>query len=192
MRDITSDVIAELIANSNRPVLLFDGEFGDDYVRINTSIKDLVFEANTYYGNGLIKSFRNIVESTGMNNNNISVEFVGTSTDIMSYALNGAKQSDLCSIYLGFLNSSDSLILDPILMFSGYLSNVLINRMRESTNIIIEYSSGLRTLEDAPNYRYTNEDQKIFYPSDRGFEYVNSIVNWTGYWGKQDTRDYQK
>jgi hypothetical protein len=54
----------------------------------------------------------------------------------------------------------------------------------ETATVSISYEGRLIDLERPRARRYTHDDQQIDFPGDRGFEYVPTLQEWNGVWGR--------
>jgi hypothetical protein len=188
-RELTSGFINETLAAVSRPILLFEGEFNAQWVRLWNGMSDLTYtqdgQSVTYYGNGWMQSISGGEDKAEMVNSTISIGLSGVPEDLISMMLS-AKQNAKGNFRIGFLNTSGAVIADPYLFFSGRLDTVSIYESPEAPTVTINYSSALNDTERARNYKYTQETQMLFYPSDKGFEFVQNIADQrTIFWGPQ-------
>jgi hypothetical protein len=108
----------------------------------------------------------------------------GIPSELISLALGEIKQGASGKIYLGMLDGQ-TVINDPILLFSGKLDIPAISDEGETAEITITYESRLIDLERSRVNRYTPEDQKRFFPGDLGLDYVPAIQDKKVVWGRK-------
>lgn len=78
----------------------------------------------------------------------------------------------------------DLQIIDtPYEFFNGRLDVPVIDEGAEASTISVNYESELVDLNKPRTRRYTPEDQKEFYPSDEGFDFVPLLQDKTVVWG---------
>ena len=85
---------------------------------------------------------------------------------------------------MGLFDDSGNLIDSPVCAFSGRTDQPTIDVSKDTCSISIACENKLLMMNNSVQRRYTNEDQQIDYPGDRGLEYVNSIQQVTIYWGR--------
>jgi len=193
-RVLTSNMVTELGQQVIRPFLLFQGNFLTSTIRLWTGVGDLWWDSQTWLGNGWLQFPQGGEESIELNANGMSISLMGVPQAVLSIVLNQGNLNSNGTLYLGLLDSSGVVIADPYAVFVGKLDTVTIAENSDSTEVNISYESKFIDFERSKEFRYTQESQKIFYPYDKGFEYVPALQDWTGYWGgeKQKPKKNQK
>lgn len=191
-RGLTAGMIAELTADTVRPILLFEWVAYGSTIRYWSGRNDLSWDSKTWLGNSMFKGIGQISESRSIQAAGLSIMLAGEPSSIISLQLNSTRTGQAGKLWLGFLNSSGAVIADPYQLFSGKLSESnLSDGVKESTLELV-FESDLIILEKSSGKRYTHEDQQIDYPGDLGFEYVPQLEDFTGYWGKGKTKPSKK
>lgn len=183
MRSLTVPLKNRLLASPTRPVFLWEGQFASGYLRLWNEIGDLSFGGNTYLGNGWMTKVSGASETDDTSAQDMVVTLTGVPQDILSLVLN-APQGALGNFYLGALAENGALVADPYKIFSGKLDVPTISETASGPRVEISYESRLVDFDRPREFRYTTESQKIFYPTDRGFEYVRVAGKWDGFWGQ--------
>jgi hypothetical protein len=184
-RDITPAFQAALNDGEVFPALLLDIEFSDSELFLWNGIGDLLFNGDVYLGNGWFQGFGAVKEEGAMSPQGIDVTLTGIPTSLVSLILNQSVQNKFGRLLLGFLDSAGVIIQDPFLMYEGNLDVPQLVEDAKGPVIKISIENRLLDLDRPRDFRYTNESQKIFYEFDKGFEYVESLQDWEGYWGKK-------
>lgn len=187
-RDVTTDFKTELTAGTNYPFFLFEGKFGDDFLRYCTLGRDLSWDSKTWVGNGYLKGIPQVSETSSVQASGISVVLAGEPSVILSIILNNASHKGTGKLWFGFLNSAGSVISSPHLIFSGLLSSAPITDSISEASVTLNYENQLINILNNNEFRYNNKTQQLFFPTDIGFEYMEALANWTGYWGKKNKR----
>ena len=182
-RDLTAGALAELSAPTIRPVLFVEVEFDSGFVRLWTGIGDITWDSKLWTGMGNLLSVAPAGETTEIRANGIVISLSGVNPVFLSAVLANARQSKPANCWLGFLNASEAVIADPYQFFSGSVDVPTINEGAESAIITITAENRLIILRKILPRRYTSEDQKIDFPTDKGFDFQVFIQNWTGQWG---------
>ena len=183
-RALTAGVISSLTASTVRTAHLFRGQFASTTIRLWTGSGDLTIGSETFLGNGWIIEAPVVSESEDIQADGASVKLSGVPTGMLEIALAEGKHGYTGSFWRAFFDASWSLIIDPVLMFTGFLDTVQIEESATSTEITLGYESKLRVLKIPREHRYTSENQRaLFGDGDLGFDYMPTLANWLGYWG---------
>ena len=138
----------------------------------------------TYTGLGDLLSISDIKETSDISATGINVSLSGVKTSLIAIAKNQDYQGRELTVRLGAFNETGSLIADPVIIFSGFMDTMTIAEAGSYSTISIAVENKLVALERAKVRRYTAEDQKIEHPTDKGFEFVTSIVQKEIFWGR--------
>jgi hypothetical protein len=184
MRDLTFAMQTEVGKTKVAPFLLFEGDFISGTVRAWSGYGNLTWRGVSWTGTGTLLAVSNIVESNETTASGITVTLNGIPSELISLALGEIKQGASGKIYLGMLDGQ-TVINDPILLFSGKLDIPAISDEGETAEITITYESRLIDLERARVNRYTPEDQKRLFPGDLGLDYVPAIQDKKVVWGRK-------
>lgn len=182
-RDITPAFQAALSEGVVIPAILINIEFSGSELWLWNGIGDLVFNGDTYLGNGWFQGFGSVKEEGDLTPQGIDITLTGIPSSLVSLILSQSVQNKFGRLYLGFLDNSGAIINDPFLMYEG---NLDVPQLVEDANgpiIRISIENRLLDLDRPRDFRYTHESQKIFYDDDKGFEYIESLQDWEGYWG---------
>lgn len=187
-RTLTAEFIAELTAGTVRIAFALEARCRsqtsdqDNYIRLWTGDYNITFDDQLYYGNGWLMSFSSISETQGLAAKGMEVHLNGLNQDLLSTLLN-VRQNETGRFYILFLNDSGEIIGSD-LRFIGKLDTSEIQQSADRLDAIIHYENILMTLSRPRERRYSNEAQKQIDASDKGFEYIESVAAWDGYWGR--------
>lgn len=184
-RELTPAFQAELDSGEITPALLVHIEFESADLHLWNGIGDLVWNSQTFLGNGWFQNFSPVREEGEMSPQGIDITLTGIPQSLVSLVLAQSVQNKFGRLYLGFLNDAGVIIQDPFLMYEGNLDVPTLSEAADGPTINITIENRLLDLDRPRDFRYTNQSQKIFYEFDRGFEYVESLQDWEGYWGQK-------
>jgi hypothetical protein len=188
MRDLSSAMQTELAAQKLTPVMFFEGEWTAGFLRFWTGIGTITWGGKTWTGAGNVLGISPIEETTQLRAAGVRVSLSGMSQDIIATVLQYAAYGRSGSIWLGCLaGDSGTLVSDPYLMFQGNLDVPSIEETGDTCQISVSYESRLIDLERASDRRWTQDDQQIAYPGDKGFEFMAKMVDKTVTWGGKAT-----
>lgn len=174
-RALTAAMLAAMDTGVLRPLLLYQGEFSGGTVRLFTGHGTLSWNGYTWTGDETMMRFSPVGEAGDLGAVNFTVALNGQVTSLLSVALAQVQRGKPGSVWLGLLDSSNALISDPFLCFRGRADKPVIDPNPEEAVVAVAYESRLIDFSRRRERRYTDEDQKIDYPNDLGFEYVPSL-----------------
>jgi len=181
--------------------LLFDG---DEVLRMWTGFGTLVYDSVSWYGAGNLLGVSNVEETSEIAAKGATLTLTAVPSEIISLALTQPYQGRVCNIYFGMFSrgslqqESGSYILfedgSKIMLelretgfteiFTGYMDQMIIEEGPDSSTIQLAVENRLVDLERARPTRYTSAYQKSKYPTDLGFDFVESLQDQKLVWGR--------
>ena len=161
---------------------------------------------NCYLGAGTLVNISAVEETTEIEAKSAVVTMTGIPSDFLSLALDEPYQGRECKIYFGlslnnrtiltqagdtitsenlfeFITESETRYLAEI--FSGELDQMNISEEGNSCTISVTAENVLIKLERPIVRRFTNEDQKSRFPTDKGLEFVAGLQDKEIFWGRK-------
>lgn len=200
-----------IAAKDTRPALFVEIHFVSGPVYVWTGTYSIDWNGHTWLGVGGLGSISTIEEGSTVEAKGITVSLSGIQTDLLTDILQEFQVGLPAIVYLGFFDTgtSDSggggyglggygeggygsgsssvgingLIPDPIISWAGRTDQPTIEMDGSTATISINCENQLVEMNIAVDRRYTNEDQQLDYPGDRGMEFVNSIQDARIFWG---------
>jgi len=182
-REMTPEFEAALLEQNLRVCMFFEGQFPSGNIYLWTGLGEVDWNGQTWLGAGNLIGVSEVSETSDVVANGISVTLSGVPVSLISLVIDDAQQGLPGKVYVGLLDESGDVIADPVQSFAGRLDVPTITDGAETCTIQISYESRLVDLLKPREFRYTHESQKIFYPSDRGFEFVTSLQDKALTWG---------
>lgn len=186
-----------------------DGNVYDRVLRLWTGNGILVYNGDSYYGTGVMLDISAVEETTQMAVKGASLTLSGVPSEVISLALTEAYQGRTCNIYFGlfqrgYILDEDSTASSEIYIlqedggrvfleenktsltevFTGYMDQMNIQEGPESSTIELTVENRLIDLERPRVGRFTSEYQKSIYPTDKGFDFVESLQDLQLNWGR--------
>ncbi len=186
VRSLTSQMQTVSEAEVVNLFYLIDFEFDSGTVRLWTGLGDLVWNSETYTGAGNILSIGDLRESSEVEATGAQFVLSGVSPTLISLAQNEDYQGRTVTMRVGAFDGSGNIIADPFVIFSGFMDTMRMEDQGETATIALTAENKLISFERASVWRYTDQDQKIDYPDDKGFEYVTAIAEAEIPWGRAD------
>jgi len=185
MSRVLSNAMKEMaVAKVVRPIFLVRMVFDSSQLNIWSGVGDISFDSVTYTGLGDLLSISDIKETSDISATGINVSLSGVKTSLIAIAKDQDYQGRELTVRLGAFNETGSLIADPVIIFSGFMDTMTIAEAGTYSTISIAVENKLVAFERSKVRRYTAEDQKIDHPTDKGFEFVTSIVQKEIFWGR--------
>lgn len=182
-RTLTSAMQTVATAEVVRPILLVQCAFDSGDLNLWSGIGDLTVDSVDYVGAGTLLSVSPVKESADLAANGMSVTLSGVTDPLISKARDEDYQGRELKIFLGAMDSANSVIADPVLIFSGFMDTMSIQDSADTATITVSVENRLIEFQRNRVRRYTAEDQKIDYPTDKGLEFVAEIAEKEIVWG---------
>jgi len=126
-------------------------------------------------------------ESVDMTANGATVSLSGLNNTLVTLAKDEDYQGRELVIKLGAMDDSNDIVSSPVVMFSGFMDTMTLSEDGTTSSISINIENKLIQMDRARVRRFTDNDQRIDYPSDEGFSFVTKIQNKEIIWGKKST-----
>lgn len=183
-RTISAALKTALTDNRVYPMLLAEMLFDSGALRLWNGTGDLTALGQTWTGTGLILTISPMEETVEVRAIGVNIVLSGIPSAVVSIALAEDYQGRPASIYVGAFDASTGVVItDPIVAFRGNIDTMPIEDSGETATIVIAVESRLIRLEKASLRRYTAQDQRVEFPSDRGFDHVSAIQDVQIVWG---------
>ena len=184
-RTIGSDFSTQLSSSQTRPFYAVEFLYTQP-LRVWTGYGEFSINAQTYLGLGNLLDISDVAESAETKATGLNIQVGGLNSDILSTSLTQTQQGIVVNVYFGVLtNTSNAIaIVDtPYLSFSGNVDTVVISDSGEGSTITFNLENKLIALEQPIDFRYTDQDQKFFFPNDKGLEFVDDLQDKNIVWG---------
>ena len=183
-RSLTTGMQSAVIADLVRPITLVQCAFGSGNLNLWSGIGDLTVDSVDYVGAGSLLSIGEIAETSELSANGITVTLSGVTSPLLSKARDEDYQGRELKVLLGAMDAANGVISDPVVVFSGFMDTMVINDGGETATIQVTVENRLIEFERTRVRRYTAEDQKIDYPTDKGLEFVAEMAEKEIIWGR--------
>lgn len=184
-RALTAAMLAQIATGVVRPLFLYEGEFSGGTVRLFTGSGTLTWNAQTWTGDEGLMRIDSIGEASDLSAVNFTVSLNGQVSALLAIALGQVRRGKPGSVWLGLLDSSGALVVDPFLCFRGRADKPQIVPDPSQCVVGVAYESRLIDAARRRERRYTPEDQAIDYPADLGFNQVAALQDTVLTWGRR-------
>lgn len=186
-RDMTSDVKNEALANTQKVILMVELLYDSSPLRLWTGYGDLNHFNTVFQGVGNFLGVSEINETEEIKAAKVKLTLNGIPSGLISDALSKDIRGRPATIWLGFLDSNDDVIDDPIEIFKGEMDNQEITETGRTSTISVSIESDLADLFRQRELRYTKESHQLLHPDDTFFNFQAALQDADIPWGKEET-----
>jgi len=183
-RNLSSAMESAVEADLVRPIVLVTCAFDSGDLNLWNGIGNLTVNSVDYVGAGTLLDIGEIAESAELQANGIVVTLSGITDPLLSKARDEDYQGRELTVKLGAMDATNAVITSPVIVFSGFMDVMTINDSAETATIQVSVENRLIEFERTRVRRYTAEDQKIDYPTDKGLEFVAEMAEKEIIWGR--------
>ena len=181
-RSLSNDMTTEVSASQLAPIILVSLSFSTP-VNLWSGYGTITYSGTGYLGIGTLGTVSPVEETTDLAARGISMQLSGVPTAMIAIALSENYQGRPCSVMFAAMASDGTLVSTPVTVFSGRMDVMSINDDGQTATIGMNAENKLVDFRRPREVRYTDEEQKSLYPSDKGLEFVNAIQEKEIYWG---------
>lgn len=206
-RDLPEDFVSGLQQPVVRPFFAVEIDFSSGPLYVWSGYGELLIDGKLYLGAGQLLNLSSIEETTEIEAKGATITMSGIPSTFLALALTEPYQGRECKIYFGLsltnrsITTQDEFVVTTENLFefqtengtrylseifSGELDQMNISENAETATIAITVENVLIKLERPVVRRFTNEDQKSRFPTDRGLEYVASLQDKEIFWGRTE------
>lgn len=181
-RNLNTDLKTAMSLGLVTPVLFVRIEFRTQTMRAWTGVGDLVVDGNTYKGVGSFGKMGNITESIDVRADGTSVTLSGIDPILLQECMTDIQLGAPASLAFGLV-SNGVIIGAPYTLFVGTVDVPTVSVGVETLSITLALESKMVDLSRPSLDRYTTGSQRIKYPTDSSFGWVESLNDISLVWG---------
>lgn len=166
------------------PALFVEIHFISEVVYTWSGNQPVTWNGHVWIGVGYLGSISTVEEGSTVEAKGIVISLSGIPADTLTDVLTDMQQGLPAIVYLGCFDDAGTLIPDPLVAWSGKTDQPTIDMNGETATLSINCESRLVEMNVAVDRRYTNEDQQMDYPGDRGLEFQTAIQDARIFWGQ--------
>jgi hypothetical protein len=178
-RTLTTSVKNELLTNEIRPIHLLTIGFStpvnltDCSFNLTSSISG---SSKTYTASPFLVSIPSFTEETDVTKTSLNITLSGADQTFISTVLNENIVNDTVEIFRGLLNSTNSIIADPILLYSGNIDTFQIDESETDSNVTLTVVSHWADFDKKSGRQTNNNSQQRFFSTDVGMDFSSQTV----------------
>lgn len=181
-RNLTAALNTEFTADNFRVVFFFKSVWSSGTTYLWTGYEDISWDGQTWLGVGQFAGISNIEETQEIRAAGATFTLAGVPSALLALALGDARQGNEVSLWVGALDSSNAIVVDPYKVFSGLMDVPGIQEGGETSTITLQAENRLIELDRPREVRFSDRFQQNRFASDVGFEYVAGLqdkpINW--------------
>jgi hypothetical protein len=181
-RSLSNDMTTEVSASQLAPIILVSLSFSTP-LNLWSGYGTITYNSTGYLGIGTLGTISPVEETTDLAARGITMQLSGVPTAQIAIALTENYQGRECSVLFAAMASDGTLVSTPVTVFSGRMDVMSINDDGQNATIGMTAENKLVDFRRPRELRYTDEEQKALFPSDKGLEFVNAIQEKQIYWG---------
>jgi hypothetical protein len=181
-RSLSNDMTTQVSASQLAPIILASLSFSTP-VNLWSRYGTITYNGTGYLGIGTLGTISPVEETTDLAARGITMQLSGVPTAQIAIALTENYQGRECSILFAAMASDGTLVSTPVTVFAGRMDVMTINDDGEQAIIGMSAENKLVDFRRPREVRYTDEEQKALFPTDKGLEFVNAIQEKQIYWG---------
>jgi len=173
-RGLTTAVKNALATQNIKPVVLIDIGFPTPIYITNHShdlTSSISGSSQTYTASGHLLTVQAVNETSTPTKNTLSLGLSGVDQTYISVVLNTSVTGDIVRIYQAYLDSSNSIIADPFLLYYGTIDDVKIQDNATTASLTINVTSHWGAFDKIGGRTTADNSQKRFFSTDLGMSY---------------------
>ena len=178
-RSLTTAVKNELATNNIRPVHLITIGFGTP-VNITDCSFPLTSSVSgssvTYSSSDFILGISNFTEETDVTKTSLTLTLSGADQTFISTCLNENVVNDSVTVFRGLLDSNETLIADPFLLYKGQIDTFSITETDTESLVNLSVVSHWSDFNKVSGRKTNNSSQQRFFSTDVGFDFSSQTV----------------
>ena len=178
-RSLTTAVKNELATNDIRPVHLITISFSSP-VNITDCSFPLTSSVSgssvTYASSSFVMGISNFSEEVDITKTTLNLGLSGADQTFISTALNENVVNDSVTIHRGFLDDSNALIADPMMLYKGKIESFSIQETDTNSEISLSIVSHWADFEKKNGRKTNNTSQQRFFSGDVGMDFASQTV----------------
>ena len=178
-RTLTTAVKNELLTGQIRPIHLIEIGFStpvfltDCGFDLTSSVSGI---SRTYTASPFLVGGSSFEEQTDITKTTLSLSLSGADQTFISTVLNENVVNDTVEIYRGLLDSNNSIIADPILLYSGNIDTFEIAETETQSNVKLIIVSHWADFDKKSGRKTNNASQQRFFSNDVGMDFSSETV----------------
>jgi hypothetical protein len=183
-REVDAANLAAMSAGLWSPIFLAMLTFKTQTQYVWTGVGTIVWDAQTYIGIGSLGSIGPIREGMAIQADGTSVALSGIDPSLLQECMTDIRLGAPVKLWIGSLAADGTLLGAPYLIFAGNVDQPLVHVGGDTISIELALENEMVDLSRPNITRYTSADQRLLYPTDIGFGWVEQLNDLALVWGQ--------
>lgn len=179
-RSVPAGIISALAGETVQLFYAIELNFSTAPVRLWTGFSERTIDGQTYIGAGTLLAISGIEEVADLSAKGITLTLSGVDVSLVSLALQEPYQGRSARILFG-----ETSVSDFVEVFAGIMDVITPQEDGTTATIELTVESKMVTLQRPNIRRYTSQNQKLRYPTDTFFDYVEQLQDKEIAWGRK-------
>jgi len=137
----------------------------------------------SFIGMGWLGKVSTVPQTTKAQAQNVTFSLSALVTELLQDFIGQVRLTGTATMWLGYFDpTTGDVIADPVQIFAGGLSVPTTTDDGATSTGSVTAENPLLRGNQAPNRRFDDADQQIYYPGDLGFSFVDALGNLTLFW----------
>ena len=186
------NLLTQLAAKTVQLAFLLEGHFATTSLYLWTGLGELSWAGVTWQGAGELIGIGEAKETSDMQAVGLTISLAGVSPELIALSLSELRQGQPVYVYIaayqwgpqsGASAGNAGLLSTPYCFFSGRVDVPSIDFGAETAVISLQIENRLIDFERQRVRYYDPTTQQIYYPNDKGFDYVAALQDQKIFWG---------
>jgi hypothetical protein len=173
-RSVDSLMISDLSERTFRYAFLVNLALDMGNLAFTSLTRSVAYNSINYIGAGNLGSVGAIQESTTADPRSCDISLSGVNSTTLSALITENYMNRPVTIHVVTLNEDESFRSWPMIYFIGNIASLNITHGKRAS-ITVNATDRLALWNRSRLRRYTNQEQMIEHPTDKGFEFVESL-----------------
>jgi hypothetical protein len=186
-RNLTTALKNELATYVLRPIHLVYFGFSTPVYLTDCSFEltsSISGTSQTYTPTEFIQNISEFTEETNITKSSLRIGLSNVNQTYLSITLNENVINDKVNIYRGFLDTDNTIIADPFLLYDGQIDKYQVTETDKESNIVYTIVSHWADFEKIAGRKTNPTSQQRFFSGDQGMEFSSQTVQDIK-WGKE-------
>jgi hypothetical protein len=181
-RQLDSSMAAALATGHIQPFFMALLSFKSSQQWIWSGVGNLVWNSQNFIGVGSFAKLGTIQEGTDVNAYGTTVTLSGIDPVLLEDCMTDMVPGAQATLWFGLL-ASGAIVGSPYQIFSGTMDQPTVSWDADTISITLALESRMLDLARPSNRRYTSADQRLYFPTDTAFSWVEQLNDLADNWG---------
>jgi hypothetical protein len=182
MRQLDQNLAAALASGEISPFFMALLSFKSQQQWVWTGTGNLVWNSQTFVGVGSFAKIGTIQEGTDVHAYGTTVTLSGIDPVLLGECMTDMEPGAQATLWFGLL-ANGAIIGSPYQLFSGTMDQPDVSVGVDTISITLALETRMLDLSRASNLRYTSASQRLQYPTDIAFSWVEPLNDQADVWG---------